>query len=80
MNDILVASSVLAAYLVSSAEAGSITSNRSSRRMKGEYSSRSISATAGLSVPIITLSGVVKSGIALPSFRNSGLLAQSNGS
>ena len=45
----------------------------------GAYSSRSRSPTSGRRTPTTTRSGLLKSSIAAPSLRNSGLLATSNG-
>ena len=72
MNEMRVASIALAAYLVSSAEAGSMTRIGLPVRTKGSYSSRMSASTCGSSVPITTRSGFRKSSTAAPSFRNSG--------
>lgn len=74
IKDIRVASMQLAAYLVSSALAGSIKIIRLFFRINGEYNCFSNSITAGFVVPIITRSGFIKSSTAEPSLRNSGLL------
>jgi hypothetical protein len=77
MKLILVASMAFAAYLVISADSGVITRNGRSVRRNGEYNSRSASPTSGLRTPTTTRSGFMKSSMAAPSFRNSGLLATS---
>ena len=79
MKLILVASRQLATYLVISALSGDITRNGRSVRKNGAYSSCRVSATSGLRTPTTTRSGLLKSSIAAPSLRNSGLLATSNG-
>jgi len=79
MNEIRVASMALAAYFVSSALAQSIIMMGEPVRVKGSYNS-SISACArGSSAPTTTRSGFMKSSIAAPCFRNSGLLTTLKG-
>ena len=78
MKLILVASMALAAYLVSSAERTSMTIIRSRLWVNGSYSVRMRSAARALEVPTITRSGFMKSLIAAPSLRNSGLETVSN--
>ena len=73
MKLILVASSALAAYLVSSAEAGSITMILSRCRLNGAYRARIVSSSRGSCTPITIRSPWVKSATAAPSLRNSGL-------
>ena len=73
-----VASIALQAYLVSSALRTSISTSFSWLRLNGAYSSRITRVAAGLSLPITMRSGRVKSAIAAPSFRNSGLLITEN--
>ena len=80
MNEMRVASIALAAYLVTSADAMSMKRIRSPPcRVNGAYSSRMTSRTPSSSVPITTRSGRMKSSIAPPSFRNSGLAQMWNG-
>jgi hypothetical protein len=89
MNEILVASMALAAYLVSSAERTSITTMRSWLRLKGAYSAYGstsspdfvyiASIAAMLALPITMRSGFWKSAKAEPSLRNSGFETTSNG-
>ena len=79
MKLILVASRQLATYLVISALSGVMTRNGRSVRRNGAYSSCSRSATSSRRTPTTTRSGLLKSSIAAPSLRNSGLLATSNG-
>ena len=78
MKEMRVASMALAAYLVSSADAGSMTRTGLPVRTKGSYSSFMTASTCGSSVPTITRSGFRKSPTAAPSFRNSGLEATEN--
>jgi len=59
--------------LVISAERVLIIMIRSLTLLKDRYSSRKTSAARGLSAPIIILSGRIKSSMAAPSFKNSGL-------
>ncbi len=68
-----VASIALAAYLVNSALRTSITKSRSWLRVNGAYSARIISVACSSSEPTTMRSGFMKSSIAAPSFRNSGL-------
>ena len=77
MKLILVASMALATYLVISALSGDMTRNGRSVRRKGAYSSCSTSPTSGRRTPTTTRSGFMKSSMAAPSLRNSGLLATS---
>ena len=56
-----------------------MTRNGRSVRRNGAYSSCSRSATSSRRTPTTTRSGLLKSSIAAPSLRNSGLLATSNG-
>src|SRR5437660_207794 len=79
MKLILVASRQLATYLVISADSGVMTRNGRSVRRNGAYSSWSRSPTSARRTPTTTRSGLLKSSIAAPSLRNSGLLATSNG-
>ena len=78
MKEMRVASMALAAYLVISALRISMTIMRFCLRMKGSYNSFMISAVRTLSVPITTRSGFMKSSMAAPSLRNSGLETTSN--
>ena len=73
MKEILVANMQLAAYLVISALRTPITMSFSLVRAKGEYSSRMMEAARSESVPRTTRSGFMKSEMASPSLRNSGL-------
>ena len=73
MKLIFVASMALATYLVISADSGDMTRNGRSVRRNGAYSSRSTSPTSGRRTPTTTRSGFMKSSIAAPSFRNSGI-------
>ena len=73
MKLIRVASMALAAYFVTSADAVSMTRISLPVRTKGMYRSRSTSAATESSTPSTTRSGRLKSLIAAPSFRNSGL-------
>jgi hypothetical protein len=74
MNEILVASSALAAYFTISALFGDMRWMRFRWRLNGAYN-RSISRkAASSSVPTTMRSGFRKSSIAAPSFKNSGLL------
>ena len=79
MNDTRVASIAFAAYFASSALAQSMTWMGAPVRVKGAYSSRSRSAARSSSTPITTRSGRMKSSIAAPCLRNSGLLAMLKG-
>ncbi len=75
-----VASMALAAYLVSSALRTSISTSFSWLRLNGAYSWRiSLVATVS-SLPTTMRSGRMKSSMAAPSFRNSGLLTTENDS
>ena len=78
MKLIFVASMAFAAYFVSSEERTSMTMKRSWLRVNGSYSARISSCVRGLSVPMTTRSGFMKSWIAAPSFRNSGFETTSN--
>ena len=74
MKLILVASSEFAAYLVSSEDFRLMKIRRSRRlRQNGAYRSRMTSIACSSSVPMTMRSGFMKSSIAAPSFRNSGL-------
>ena len=74
INEILVANMALATYLVISADFTSIVINRAEPlRKNGEYKALIFSAVSGSSEPITTRSGFIKSLIASPSFKNSGL-------
>ena len=73
MKDIFVANMAFAAYLVISAERISMVMNLSLVRKKGEYSCFIRFKEYAESDPITTLSGFIKSLIASPSFKNSGL-------
>ena len=73
-----VANMALAAYLVISAEATSIKITRKLFNKKGRYKRDKTSFAFSESTPTTTLSGVIKSLIASPSLRNSGLEATSN--
>ena len=77
MKEIRVASMELAAYLVISAEGMSMNITRKLLTKKGLYNLVSSFLALSLSTPTTTLSGDMKSLIALPSFKNSGLLATS---
>ena len=79
MKLIFVASRQLATYFVISADSGVITRNGRSVRRNGLYSSWSRSAASLERTPTTTRSGLVKSSIAAPSLRNSGLFATWNG-
>ena len=79
MNDTRVASIALAAYLLSSALAQSINIIGAPVRVNGAYSPRIISRARGSSAPMTTRSGRMKSSIAAPCLRNSGLLTTLNG-
>ncbi len=81
MNEMRVARMEFAAYLHSSALAVSIIMIGAPVRVNGAYSSRIISiARSSLgSVPTTTRSGFMKSSIAAPCLRNSGLLTTLNG-
>jgi hypothetical protein len=78
MNEMRVASIALAAYLVISALAGSITRIGLPVRTNGPYRSSMILRARSSSTPITTRSGFMKSSIAAPSLRNSGLLTTAN--
>ena len=78
IKDILVASIEFAAYFIISAEGISVIMIRSDTSIKGLYNFDIISRAFILSTPITTLSGLIKSFIAAPSFKNSGLEATSN--
>ena len=73
MKLILVASMALATYLVISALSGDMTRNGFSVRRNGVYSSCSTSPTSGRRTPTTTRSGFMKSSMAAPSLRNSGI-------
>ncbi len=73
MNEILVASMALAAYLVSSAERTSISTTRSWLRLNGAYRRRISATDSELAAPITIRSGRMQSATASPSLRNSGL-------
>ena len=73
-----VASMLFAAYLVISAEVTSMKITRKLFSRKGRYSRLISSFARSLSTPTTTRSGLMKSLMALPSFRNSGLEATSN--
>ena len=79
MNDTRVASIAFAAYLLSSALVQSMTRMGAPVRVNGAYSDRMISAARGSSAPITTRSGRMKSSMAAPCLRNSGLLTTLNG-
>ena len=79
MNEMRVARIEFAAYLESSALAVSIIKIGAPVRVKGPYSSLMISAESRSSAPMTTRSGFMKSSIAAPCFRNSGLLTTLNG-
>ncbi len=80
MNEMRVASMALAAYFVTSAEAMSMKRTRLPPwRVNGEYSSPMTALASSSSTPITTRSGFMKSSIAAPSFRNSGLEHTANG-
>ena len=74
---ILVASIALEAYFVISADNISINIIRKLFSRKGRYNLDIKSSAFLLSTPTITLSGLIKSFIAAPSFKNSGLEATS---
>ena len=75
MKVILVARKALAEYLISSAVSMLVATIGVSIRYRGRYSRRRVAKAASLSAPITTRSGRMKSPTALPSRRNSGLLA-----
>ena len=79
MNEMRVASIAFAAYLHSSALAQSIIMIGAPVRVNGAYSSFISSAARGSSAPMTTRSGFMKSSIAAPCFRNSGLLTTLKG-
>ena len=62
-----------AAYLVISADLTSIAINLSLIKVKGAYKFLIKLIASSLSAPTTTLSGCIKSLIAAPSFKNSGL-------
>jgi hypothetical protein len=74
MNEIRVASIAFAAYFVISADGMSMKMIGFPVRTNGAYSSAITLRAWSLSTPITTRSGFMKSSIAAPSFRNSGLL------
>ncbi|CCY82174.1 uncharacterized protein BN473_02407 [Prevotella sp. CAG:1185] len=76
---IRVASIEFAAYFVISALGISINITRKLFSKNGLYNFVNIFFAFSLLTPTTTLSGLIKSLIALPSFKNSGLLATSNG-
>ena len=78
INEIFVASIAFAAYFVISAERISIEINLLLVLKKGEYNSFILLIESLLFAPTTTLSGVIKSFIAAPSFKNSGLDTTSN--
>ena len=77
MKLILVARKAFDAYLMSSALSRPVARIGVSIRFSGRYSSRSRASARGLSTPMTTRSGRMKSLIAAPSRRNSGLEATS---
>ena len=77
MKLIFVAKKALDAYFISSALSRSVTSMGVSLRFKGRYNSVSNAFARSLSTPNTTLSGLIKSEIAAPSLKNSGLDATS---
>ncbi len=79
MNEMRVASMAFAAYLQSSALAQSIIMIGAPVRVNGAYSSCINSLDRGSSAPMTTRSGFMKSSIAAPCLRNSGLLTTLNG-
>ena len=79
MKEMRVARMALAAYLLSSALAQSITMIGAPVRVNGRYSSRIVSAARVSVVPMTTRSGRRKSSTAAPCFRNSGLLTTAYG-
>ena len=79
MKDMRVASMALAAYLVISAEGMSMNITRKSFIMNGLYRRVITSRARSLSMPTTTRSGDMKSLMAAPSLRNSGLEATSKG-
>jgi hypothetical protein len=78
MNEMRVASIALAAYLVSSADSMSMWMIGLPVRTNGPYSSSMTSAARWDSEPMTTRSGLRKSSMAAPSFRNSGFETTSN--
>ena len=72
MKLIFVAKRQLATYLVISALSRFIVRKGCSVRRKGLYSSSNTAASSGHVTPTTTRSGLVKSSIAHPSFKNSG--------
>ncbi|CDA22067.1 uncharacterized protein BN496_01910 [Bacteroides sp. CAG:144] len=79
MNEIRVASIELAAYLIISAEGISVKITRKLFNRKGRYRRLIFSRACSLSTPTTTRSGDMKSFMAAPSLRNSGLEATSKG-
>ena len=79
INEIRVASMELAAYFVISAEGMSMKMTRKLLMRNGLYRRVSSFLAFSLSTPTTTRSGLIKSLMALPSFRNSGFEATSNG-
>ena len=75
IKDIRVANILLEAYLIISALAMSHTCMRSPDSMNGLYKALMILPACSSSTPTTTRSGLMKSSMAVPSFRNSGLLA-----
>ena len=73
MNEIRVASIALAAYFVISADGMSMKMSGLPVRTNGAYSSSNTRAAVSDSIPTMTRSGFMKSSIAAPSLRNSGL-------
>ena len=78
MKVTFIARKELAAYLISSAVSMAVNRIGASIRYSGRYSRRSTSRARSVSAPITTRSGRMKSPMALPSRRNSGLEATSN--
>ena len=79
MNDMRVASIELAAYFIISAEGMSVKITRKLLSRKGRYRRLISSRARSLSTPTTTRSGLMKSLMAAPSLRNSGLEATSKG-
>ena len=79
MNEMRVASIAFAAYFVSSAERRSMKSTGCSARTNGAYSSAMTARARSEATPTTTRSGRMKSSMAAPSLRNSGLETTSKG-
>ena len=78
MKEIRVASMAFEAYFIISAEGISVKSSKRPFSIKGLYNRSIIVRARPLSTPTTTRSGSMKSLMAAPSLRNSGLEATSN--